>query len=243
MTETNRTVAVLKQLVPEFLKPLLRPFYRAARFGYGKLTHHPDSRDALHDYWRNPPDAGNFPTDYLHGGGRSPYLVELVGRHIGPAGRRERILEVGCNGAQPRGAARCRVHRPHRHRDQRRRAAPSAGALSRDRADRRSAQQPRRGGNQDLPRRRVRSHLHHGGARAHPPRQRVGLRRDGASDREHPHHDRGRAGVLAPPLPPQLRQGVHPIRSHADRVARVHRHRGAGRGFFARVFRAPARRC
>lgn len=97
MTETNRTVAVLKQLVPEFLKPLLRPFYRAARFGYGKLTHRPDSRDALHDYWRNPPDAGNFPTDYLHGGGRSPYLVELVGRHIGPVGRHARILEVGCN--------------------------------------------------------------------------------------------------------------------------------------------------
>jgi SAM-dependent methyltransferase len=96
VTRTDRT-ATLNQLVPEFLKPLLRPFYRAAMFSYGRLTHRPKSRAELHDYWRNPPDAGNFPSDYIDGGDRSPYLVDLVQRYVGEAGRETRILEIGCN--------------------------------------------------------------------------------------------------------------------------------------------------
>lgn len=60
------------------------------------LTHKPKPRAVLHDYWRDPPDPGNRPVDYLQdpeGAERSKFLVQLLKRHA-PA---LSALELGCN--------------------------------------------------------------------------------------------------------------------------------------------------
>ncbi len=77
----------LASIVPNFLKPLLRPIYR-------KITHHPKSRAELHRYWRQPSDGANPPQGYLEGKGKSELLLKLIAKH---ADHQSRILEIGCN--------------------------------------------------------------------------------------------------------------------------------------------------
>jgi 2-polyprenyl-3-methyl-5-hydroxy-6-metoxy-1,4-benzoquinol methylase len=96
--ETRRLLA---RFVPGFLKPVLRPLYERALHTTQKLMHRPKSRNDLHSYWRRPPDAGNKPTDYLEGGARSQWLVELAQRHLAVASpgdaATKNVLEIGCN--------------------------------------------------------------------------------------------------------------------------------------------------
>ena len=87
-------LSTLSRFVPGFLKPYLRPIYERAVDASKKLKYRHKSRTELHDYWRKPPDAGNFPTDYLEGAPRSQWLVELVQKH---AGGDAKLLEIGCN--------------------------------------------------------------------------------------------------------------------------------------------------
>jgi len=77
----------LASLVPDFLKPILRPIYR-------KMTHRPKSRSTIHSYWRQPWDGSNLPQGYLEGKEKSEFLLRLLEKH---ADRQSKILEVGCN--------------------------------------------------------------------------------------------------------------------------------------------------
>jgi SAM-dependent methyltransferase len=52
-----------------------------------------DSREALHDFWRNP-DRPNVPEEYLAPTERSRFLLDLIGPHLTPSSR---VLEIGCN--------------------------------------------------------------------------------------------------------------------------------------------------
>lgn len=85
-----------KLLVPNFLKPVLRPIKRAfvsSRL-YRKIFYHPKSRNELHQYWRQPWDGFNLPQDYLKGEARSQFLGEIMNKYAKP---NSIILEVGCN--------------------------------------------------------------------------------------------------------------------------------------------------
>jgi SAM-dependent methyltransferase len=77
-------------LVPDLLKPLLRPIYRV----YIKITYRHKSRDELYQYWRQPWDGSNLPQDYLEGKARSQFLVEIMKTYANPD---TKILEIGCN--------------------------------------------------------------------------------------------------------------------------------------------------
>ncbi len=77
----------LASLVPNFLKPLLRPIYR-------KVTHRPKTRDELHRYWRRPWDGSNLPQGYFEGDEKSELLLRLIEKY---ADHQSRILEIGCN--------------------------------------------------------------------------------------------------------------------------------------------------
>ena len=86
----------LANLVPDFLKPVLRPIYHifvSSRF-YRKIAHRPKGRSELHQYWRQPWDGSNLPQDYLEGKARSQFLVEIIKRYANPDAK---ILEIGCN--------------------------------------------------------------------------------------------------------------------------------------------------
>lgn len=84
-----------KGIVPNFLKPALRPLYvPVLRFWQRHVTKRAKSRDEIHAYWKAPYDGINEPTDYLQGEERSRFLLELVRRHLGSTGS---VLEVGCN--------------------------------------------------------------------------------------------------------------------------------------------------
>lgn len=53
------------------------------------------SREALHEYWRNPSDAGNAPEQYATtGAARSAFLLSLMQPYTS---KDKRILELGCN--------------------------------------------------------------------------------------------------------------------------------------------------
>lgn len=86
----------LTNLVPDFLKPVLRPIYNAfvTSWIYRKIAYHPKSRNELHQFWRQPWDGSNLPQHYLMGEERSQFLAEIVKRH---APQNARIIEVGCN--------------------------------------------------------------------------------------------------------------------------------------------------
>lgn len=93
----------LADMVPDFVKPALRPLYRVVESSrlyraslrlYSKITVRPKPRDELHQYWREPWDGGNFPQAYLEGEARSQFLVEIMQRY---ATRNANILEIGCN--------------------------------------------------------------------------------------------------------------------------------------------------
>ncbi len=81
------------QLVPPFLKTLLRP----ARDVYKRLTLAQGSREEVQRYWRAPPDQGNLPRSYLGGAARSAWLVELVRQRLAADPQRAKVLEIGCN--------------------------------------------------------------------------------------------------------------------------------------------------
>jgi SAM-dependent methyltransferase len=87
----------LKNLIPPFLKPILRSsYYTVVRSSaYRKIVHKPRSREELHQYWRRPAeDLDNVPQDYLKGEERSQFLVNIVKKH---AQEDAKILEIGCN--------------------------------------------------------------------------------------------------------------------------------------------------
>lgn len=53
------------------------------------------SRDAVHEYWRSPPDEGNRAERYAAAESpRSDFLVDIVRRHAAPEWS---IFEIGCN--------------------------------------------------------------------------------------------------------------------------------------------------
>ncbi len=87
----------LANLIPDFLKPVLRPIYRAVvtsrlyRKIYRALLSKP--RDSLLHYWRSPWNGSNLPQEYLEGKTRSLFLVEIIKRY---AETNAKILEVGC---------------------------------------------------------------------------------------------------------------------------------------------------
>jgi len=86
----------LTNLIPNFLKPILRPIYRAfvSSWVYRKIVYRPKSRNELHQYWRQPWDGSNLPQGYLEGKARSQFLVGIMKKYVNPDAK---ILEIGCN--------------------------------------------------------------------------------------------------------------------------------------------------
>lgn len=85
--------------IPDFLKSILRPIYRAVISSrlYRKVyrIRYPASpRDLLLQYWKSPWDGSNIPREYLEGRARSLFLVEIVKRYNKTNAR---ILEIGSN--------------------------------------------------------------------------------------------------------------------------------------------------
>ena len=63
-----------------------------------KLTAHYKSRGELHQYWMNPRDGSNLPSNYLQPAGgerRSSFLCELIDSYT--INKDNTILEIGCN--------------------------------------------------------------------------------------------------------------------------------------------------
>ena len=91
----------LAGLIPDFIKPVLRPLYRfiTSSHMYRSLLiwrRQPDSHpnlDSIHNYWRNPKD-GNVPKSYIEWETRSQFLLEIMRRYAAPNAK---ILEIGCN--------------------------------------------------------------------------------------------------------------------------------------------------
>lgn len=86
----------LATIVPDFLKPVLRPVYYAYRRLRAATTRHKSLRNTQ-SYWRQPDDGHNLPSNYLNAPvahTRSQYLVKVVNRYADPEAR---ILEPGCN--------------------------------------------------------------------------------------------------------------------------------------------------
>ena len=95
MYKRSNKIQKLASLVPDSLKPLLRPLWdslpsRKLRSAFIRKR----SREELHTYWRKPWDGLNLPQDYLGGEGRSKFLVRLVKEYANP---QSSILEIGCN--------------------------------------------------------------------------------------------------------------------------------------------------
>lgn len=89
----------LASLVPNFLKPVIRPIWRAIvnspLFRKLKNASTPrKTREELHAYWKHPWDGVNLPQGYLGGEGKSKFLVDLVKKY---AETQSSILEIGCN--------------------------------------------------------------------------------------------------------------------------------------------------
>lgn len=80
-------------LVPEFLKRVIRPVYIPIYYRLKKMTTRHKSRDELHRYWKEPWDGANFPQDYLEGENKSQFLVQLIKGYVNSNAR---IMEIGC---------------------------------------------------------------------------------------------------------------------------------------------------
>jgi SAM-dependent methyltransferase len=87
----------ITRFIPSFMKPYLRPLYERAVDVGKRLRYKQKSKSEVHAYWRKPPDAGNFPTDYLEGTERSQWLVALAKKHLGANAEQAKLLEIGCN--------------------------------------------------------------------------------------------------------------------------------------------------
>jgi SAM-dependent methyltransferase len=81
-------------VIPQGLKQVLRPYYRRGVLFFRKIFHRPRSREYLLEYWKQPSDEGNRPKDYLEGGQRSGFLVDILKKYAGPE---QSVLEIGCN--------------------------------------------------------------------------------------------------------------------------------------------------
>lgn len=86
----------LTNLVPSFLKPVLRPIYCKIHYLYKRITYHPRSRNELYQYWKHPWkfDNSNLPEGYLKPKERSLFLLKIMKPY---ANSNEKILEIGCN--------------------------------------------------------------------------------------------------------------------------------------------------
>ena len=84
----------LANLVPDFIKPILRPLFRVVIYLYRKITCRPKTRSELHQYWRQPWNGFNLPQGYLEREARSLFLVKIIKSY---ANSNARILEIGCN--------------------------------------------------------------------------------------------------------------------------------------------------
>jgi len=87
----------LANLIPNFLKPMLKPLYRAfvSLLFEKKRALRPKNLKEIHSYWRQPWDGFNLPQYYLEvEPRRSEFLVKIVTRY---AKQNASILEIGCN--------------------------------------------------------------------------------------------------------------------------------------------------
>lgn len=84
----------LANLVPGFLKPVIRPLYWLLYSLWKNITVEHKSLNEIQRYWKNPWDGMNLPEEYLEGKGRSQFLVELAQKYVDLDAR---ILEIGCN--------------------------------------------------------------------------------------------------------------------------------------------------
>lgn len=86
----------LVTLIPDRLKPVLRPVYYSYRRLRAKTIRH-KSLEGNYDYWRQPDDGHNEPGNYLNNPmahARSGHLLEIMKRYTDLGAR---ILEPGCN--------------------------------------------------------------------------------------------------------------------------------------------------
>ncbi len=85
----------LKKLVPDFLKPVLKPIYNAlfsSKDSKKNVQH--KSRNEIHQYWKDPSDDMNPPEGYVDAKERSLFLIDIVKRYVSQDAR---IIEIGCN--------------------------------------------------------------------------------------------------------------------------------------------------
>jgi SAM-dependent methyltransferase len=88
------------KITPDILKPLLGKIYRVFKGFYldiKKRNVDAKSLDEILNYWKNPQDGHNLPTNYLNNANahiRSQNLLKVLEKY---AGRDARILEPGCN--------------------------------------------------------------------------------------------------------------------------------------------------
>ena len=92
---------VIPQPIKSFLEPLDRAIKRTRVFKTLERKYFQEqiSRDAILDYWSQPPDEGNQPQHYLPEGGVegekiSQFLLKIIDSY---AERNDKILEIGCN--------------------------------------------------------------------------------------------------------------------------------------------------
>lgn len=89
----------LADLIPDFIKPVLRPLYSLGRssrlFTKIALALYPESRNAVYQYWRETWSSSNPPQARLEEKEqRSQFLVKIVERYATPSAK---ILEIGCD--------------------------------------------------------------------------------------------------------------------------------------------------
>ncbi len=86
----------LVNMIPDFIKPVLRPIYYGYRRLRAAIRRHRTIGDTL-SYWRQPDDGHNLPSSYLSAlaaHSRSQCLVKVVNKYANPEAK---ILEPGCN--------------------------------------------------------------------------------------------------------------------------------------------------
>lgn len=88
----------LTNVIPGFLKPVLRPLYHVFALRllclYKKITYRLGTFNKIHWYWREPWnfDNSNLPENYLKAKERSLFLVKIIKKY---ADFNTKILEIG----------------------------------------------------------------------------------------------------------------------------------------------------